>query len=433
MGRWLTTFFGWATVGVVFAIGCLAGSKTAGLLAALFLAVTPFHAMDSHYANVDIFMTFWGALAFAFAVGFVRWGGTRRYLAAALCIGLAAASKYQAVLMIGILPVALLLRRGSGTWKRGFTLMLLSGAMLAAASFVVTAPYTILEFDGFLQAMSQELQHQAEGHWGWDLNPGGWLYTRGVYQLLAGMPFLLGLPLHLVVLAGIIWMALRRDRNMLLLAAAAGPLFVVVCTSRLVFPRYWLPLTPFLVLPAALMVDGMLRSGARRGFRWLGVTILLAILAHNLTITVSQLGLLEPPNATLASGWIVENIPPGSEVAQSGATRDFKIPGDTYRLSRFDVRRFLGGAPTPEWLVISSWYKDAFARGSYKLGAENQFLKSLGSPGSGYELAKKFESEYIFESFYAALDPNFGNQFQCPDYAIYRKRTRAAHRAPPVH
>jgi hypothetical protein len=145
------------------------------------------------------------------------------------------------------------------------------------------------------------------------------------------------------------------------------------------------------------------------------------------------LGLLEPPNATLASRWIVKNIPPGSEVAHSGATRDFEIPSDTYRLSKFDVQRFLGGAPAPEWLVVSSWYEDAFARGSYKLGAENQFLKSLGSPGSGYELQKKFESEYIFESFYAALDPNFGNQFQCPDYAIYRKRTGAAPRARPVH
>ncbi len=433
MGRWLTTLFGWATVGVVFAIGCLARSKNVGLLAALFLAVMPFHAMDSHYANVDIFMTLWGALAFALAVGFVRWGGTRRYLAAAICIGLAAASKYQAVLMIGILPVALLFRRGSGTWERGFTLLIISGAMLAVASFLITAPYTILEFDGFLQAMGQEMQHQAEGHWGWDLNPGGWLYTRGVYQLLAGMPFLLGLPLHLAVLAGIIWMALRRDRHILLLAAAAGPLFVVVCTSNLVFPRYWLPLTPFLVMPAALMVDGMLSHGTRRSFRWFGVIILLIILAHNLAVTVSQLGLLEPPNATLASRWIVKNIPPGSEVARSGATRDLKIPSGTYRVGRFNVQRFLGGAPAPEWLVVSSWYEDAFARGSYKFGAENRFLKSLGSPGSDYELAKKFESKYIFESFYAALDPNFGNQFQCPDYAIYRKRTGATHRARPVH
>jgi 4-amino-4-deoxy-L-arabinose transferase-like glycosyltransferase len=94
LARRVTTLFGLATIVAVYVAGLLWRSRGTAYLAALLLAITPFHVMDSHYANVDVPMAFWAVCALACALAFVRTGALRWYLAASTAVGLAAASKY---------------------------------------------------------------------------------------------------------------------------------------------------------------------------------------------------------------------------------------------------------------------------------------------------------------------------------------------------
>ena len=96
------------------------------------------------------------------------------------------------------------------------------------------------------------------------------------------------------------------------------------------------------------------------------------------------------------------------------------IPRSTYEVSRFEP----GGDLAAEWLVVDSWYETALERGKLRQGPANRHFKSLGSEGSAYHEVASFESRYLTEGFYGALDPYFKNQFESPDYTIYRRRTR---------
>ena len=185
VGRWLTTLFGVATVAVVYLLVSRHSSRRKGLVAALLLAVTPLHALDSHYTNVDIPMTFWLLLACLLALDAARDGKTTRFLFAAAALGFAGATKYTALAAFPLLPAATLL--STGPIKRPWTRSRRSAAGLAvcARAFLLAAPYTLLRFQDVLGAIRFEQSHVQGGHWGFDLDPGGLVYHRLLAAVLS--------------------------------------------------------------------------------------------------------------------------------------------------------------------------------------------------------------------------------------------------------
>ena len=419
--RWLTTWFGVATVAAAYALGLLACGRKTALLTALLLAVAPFHTLDSHYANVDVPMTFWLVTAVCFALAYLRSPRTHWYLLAAACLGASAATKYSAAATVLLLPaVCWLARRGDESlWRTGQLVVL--GAAVCLGVFLLCAPYTVIDFESFVKALQWERAYTQRGHWGVDVNPGGWINQRGVYQLAAGFPFSLGLPLYLLSLGGVVRLLLRPRRAGLVVAAAVVPIFVVLSEARVVFLRYLLPLIPFFVLAAAYLLTGLLKRDdwrARAG----GWLLFIGTLGYTVALTVSQLAALEPQNATLASAWIRQNVAPGSEIALAGDPWVLDLPKHRYRVHAFNLEEALRGGHRPGWLVVSGWYERAFARGRLRGRAKNRFLEALGTKNSPYERVIAFETRFFTEGLYGALDPYFENQFESPDFAIYRRR-----------
>jgi hypothetical protein len=95
-GRLLTVAIATLTVVFAFLIGQRLWGRSAGLIAALFLAVSPFHMRHSQYVTTDIASGWLVLLAFGAAVAVARAGRWRDYLAAGAFAGLAAATKYNA-------------------------------------------------------------------------------------------------------------------------------------------------------------------------------------------------------------------------------------------------------------------------------------------------------------------------------------------------
>ena len=82
----------------------------AGLLAALALAVIPFHVKDSHIATIDVPMVFWLAWSLYFSARILRDGRRKNYIWAGVFAGLAASTKYNGILVLVCVGVAHVLR-----------------------------------------------------------------------------------------------------------------------------------------------------------------------------------------------------------------------------------------------------------------------------------------------------------------------------------
>jgi hypothetical protein len=107
-GRLLTAVIATLTVVFAYAIGRRAWSREAGLIAALFLAIAPFHLRHSQYVTTDVVSGWLILMTFGAALAVARAGRWRDYLAAGAFAGLAAATKYNAgvaALMVAVAHV----------------------------------------------------------------------------------------------------------------------------------------------------------------------------------------------------------------------------------------------------------------------------------------------------------------------------------------
>src|SRR5262245_5572016 len=95
-GRLLTAALATLTVLFAYAIGRRVWGRGAGLIAALFLAVAPFHMRHSQYVTTDVASGWLVLMCFGAALAVARAGRWRDYLAAGAFAGLAAATKYNA-------------------------------------------------------------------------------------------------------------------------------------------------------------------------------------------------------------------------------------------------------------------------------------------------------------------------------------------------
>jgi hypothetical protein len=418
LGRWVTLLFGVATIVVVYQLGRRLAGPRVGLLAALLLAVTPFHALDSHYLNVDIPLTFWCALGAFFLHGWWQDDRLRDLVLGAASIGFAGASKYNGLVLLGALAVLIVVpfrrRMEAGPALRAAAL----GGAACGAAFLLAAPYTLLRFDDFLAAVRFEGAHVSTGHWAWDVNTGRLLHQRVLYQLTIGLPFVLGFALYLLTLGGAGALALRRAREWLPLAVVVGLLFLPVGISRVVFPRYLLPLAPFLVLVAAY--GGAALFEGKRPTRMVGGVLLTASALYTSAVTVTMVGALSPQSEEQASVWIANNVERNSEIGVAAVAPPSTFDMRNYRYIAFEPTHARGRLPP--WLVVSSWYSRALERAPQVAPGEARFIESLDGPGSPYERVIGFEARYFTEELYGLLDPALANQFESPDMTIYRRR-----------
>ncbi len=133
-------------------------NQRAGWLAALALAITPFHVWHSHYSLTDVPMMFFLAWALYFITSVLFKKKLKDYLLAGLFIGLAASTKYNGALMVGGLVLAHLIRVFSEKHERLFDVDSWKSLVLAAAAsavgFVLGTPYSVIDYQTFIRTDS---------------------------------------------------------------------------------------------------------------------------------------------------------------------------------------------------------------------------------------------------------------------------------------
>jgi 4-amino-4-deoxy-L-arabinose transferase-like glycosyltransferase len=325
VGRLVSVAFAVATIGLTYAVGArLFASRTVGLLAAAFMALSPLHVMYSRLIRTDIQATFLVLTVFWFTLDIVERGRSRSVLLAGLLTGVATATKYPAAL-IGLTAVlAICFMPGSAKRRLG----MLAGYLGAAAlGLFIASPYLLLD----MQTAITDLTLEAPA----------WVVSHSDRGFLADLAWYLGHPFAFAVSAGGALFAVAgivlclKDRSPSRWLALSFPaVFLIFIAALPLRVRHWImPLVPFLCTLAGYALFEALRFMRRRASLEFGVWPVFVMMAVTLPLAKADVTrsrqLQLPDTRTLAGDWIMAHIPPGRSLVVEAWTP--QLPADRYR------------------------------------------------------------------------------------------------------
>jgi 4-amino-4-deoxy-L-arabinose transferase-like glycosyltransferase len=321
VARLVSVALGVGTVWMVYLIGRHHYSHKSGILAAALLATSPVHVAQSQVARPDATMTFFLTLSLLYALRAMGTGGWRVWMWAGFWGGLAAATKYNAALLVVfIICAAHCLRHRRKAWRETSILWAGGGA---AIGFALGNPGAIIAPLEFWEGFTFGVGHQAHGHAGMEGDALLWylyfLTTQGLLSWLA--------------LGYAVWGLMRREGVTWLIAIVALAYFAVISTYTVRNDRTILPIFPLLAVLAGVALirgDDWMR-GAQRISRVARISLTLAIVLLAFVPPLVRIGradwnLTQKGVQTLAEEWIKSHIPPGSKIVEETYTALLTTP-----------------------------------------------------------------------------------------------------------
>ncbi|GMR11952.1 MAG: hypothetical protein BMS9Abin29_0138 [Gemmatimonadota bacterium] len=351
--RVISALAGTATPVVVYLAAERLSGRRAGLVAALFMAVSVVHVRDSHFGRSDALLTLFIALAGLFVLRAHDRGTKRDYIWTGVFAGLATSTKYVGVVFVA--PVVALhwwrfMRGAKGSrlaGRRPYSVVragitstrkslsderLWLFAIAAVVAFVAFTPFSIFDFGLFSNHFLFQLSHLEGGH-GLDLGVGGWYHLR--YTLPLGM----GWPVFLAGIAGA-GVAFKKDWERAAVFFMFPALFyLLTADSRTVFLRYMLPLFPFVAVAAgtftALLIDRL--PDTRRLVLGGLVAGLFAAPSLYASVQFDRLS-ARTDSRVLAGEWLRANAPESENTVHQTGVRyghlELPMTGDSLRARR---------------------------------------------------------------------------------------------------
>lgn len=349
--RLVSAFSGVCAVPLVFFIGRRL-YPNAALPSAALVSVVFLHVRDSHFGVTDVAMTTLVLTALLLLLRADERPTVRRYGAAGLVLGLAAATKYNAVLLIaaGLISAARVWHGRLETWRAAVPRMV-ALTVAAAATFLIATPYALLDRGEFLRDTRFESWHLQHANIPLSV---GWRY-----HALVTLPLGVGWPLLVVGVAGIVWTILARPRPAALVFTFPILYYAVAGSGYTVFVRYMIPVVPFLCLGAgaaiALVADRAWRPRWGARVVGIGLTILCGLPTASKAIAFDRV-LARTDSRVLAADWAAQHVEPNASILFTGeplqlADRGVKLPYDIWRWNG-DAGRLLRGGERPGWIIV---------------------------------------------------------------------------------
>ena len=355
--RWLSALFGAGTAVLVFAIIKSWRPKLHigyAIFGGLLMAFVPGHVQHSHFATVDVAATFFIALSLWLAVYIQNSPRpARTFLWSCLVAGLAAATKYNAGIVV-LAPLCVLFLEERLRSRIKVLLPALVG--ITFLGFVIGCPYSILNFHEFWgngqnTGVAYELlvhPHQGQGDV-FAATGNGW-----IYHMTTNLPFVLTWPLLLLCLFGVWRICATKEisKQKWPLLIFTGVFFLSLGFSQVRFMRYVLPIVPPFIVFAVF------------GARWLKVLLgkktSIAICSLLFLITfwgsVNSLSNLISIDPRTDAAYFME-LQPGKINSQNSfriAPKDYVATKQTFVVGMIDVPRFWSPPIVPQDIIFGS-------------------------------------------------------------------------------
>lgn len=422
VARMMTTGFAVATVVLVGVLGRMIDSVRAGVISAALMAVVPVCVIQAHYVSTDPVQCFFMTLALLLAVVLAREGGVGVAILAGASVGLAFAAKYTG-LLAGV-PVAWAVleraRVAEGSGLRTFVVLGAAAFSACLGAAVLGCPLCFLRGGDVLSVLGFYSGLTSYGNllfWRVELVPAlGWYGRPFLYQLVATLPFCLGIAIYLASLAGVGRALAVRDAGHRLLLVTVAVYLVFASLSVSLLPRYLIPILPPLVLLAGGALAALRAPLLRR-------VLACAVWLYTAAIAVTQVGRLSYDQQMAASEWL-----------RTDATRDWTwiagpepqptvaVPTTMWSYAGL-VRPFYLAGVKPTLVAPGEWLRDRpdyvvvpdlvadWIRTRPEAEPLRGDLAALESGDAGYAKVAAWSSRYFSESLYTAIDPIFSADY----------------------
>ena len=333
VGRGLSALVDVGTIGLTFVLGRLVYGRAVGLAAAALLSVTVLHLQLSHFFAVDTFLAF--ATTLALCAAYLAWlGGTfRGFALLGFALGLAAATKLSAALLLPIAALTVLVPPPNG---RSLGSILERAARLATCGLVAVLVYRVgdpysfagpgffdlrpnvqrfADLDRWVKISSGEVDVPFMIQWAGTPSPS--FALRGIAEWGFGPPAALAAFAGLALAAWQLRHWSRHGAAVLLVAWTALNL-VYFGFQFAKFLRYLLPAYPSLAVLGAYMLLRLARQPATSSplLGRLGKLVLPAVLGATALYAAMFSSIYARPNTRVtASEWLYAQVAPGATLA----------------------------------------------------------------------------------------------------------------------
>ncbi len=322
LGRLISVAFDAGTILVAYLLLCRIATKRTALFAAALVACNPLHISQAHLINVDTPLTFISLLLVYFLYALFERPERMWYILAGLMVGLAAATKYNAAILIVALVVVHSMRANSlsGMLRGLADKSLLAGIATSGVVFVILNPLIFTHFNDFLFKFQSTEQHLEVGHLGIDTGSSSmWFYFSQSLPSNLGWILTIG---SLAAAASLLFSKKRKDYTLLVIPT----LYLLLLASwKMRADRYILPVVPFLIIIASIGLIRLWDYLAQRFPRFLksdrsqqyALAVLFLVAGFSSLGSVASyhrtIGL--PDTRTVATAWIEQNLPVGAAIA----------------------------------------------------------------------------------------------------------------------
>jgi hypothetical protein len=366
VGRLVAVAAALLTVWLLFAIGGWAGA-----FAAMLVAVSPSHVLQSDQVRVDVTMTALVVLTLLLAIRIGKAGRDARpiqFMLLGMAAGLSIAAKYSAFSVVAAIALAALCL-ARVPWRG-----VVAGAGGTGLGFIAGAPYILIKPWAYYNEAVRSLTLNAQVPADFLIPPAKLL---GMHALNLAR-FSMGPLALLLAVAGIVWMARRRSPFDWIVFAAIVGYTAVLFPLRWPLIRYDLPLTVLLGLCAGVALE---RLSIRRLPIRLCYLVTAAALVIPLAGSIAQIHWMRSPHpADLMLRRILDIVPPGnaiSRVMPESPPLDRKIfpMGPSMYSAGF-------AANPPVWALTSDLNDDAYPAATRAvLGSSYDQVAHFDSPG----------------------------------------------------
>ncbi|HEX4480438.1 MAG TPA: glycosyltransferase family 39 protein [Rudaea sp.] len=310
MYRLVSICGGVLAVFLMYRVGVRARDRSAGLIAAALMAVSPLIVEDCRHVTPDSYVVLFELLTLVASLAILSTGRLSAYAVAGIAIGLTSASKYNGA-VVCLFPIVAHLAR-NGFSLRPFASLFFAG-VISAATFFAICPYLIIDRAQFLHDLDYQRRMYSSSHAGMEGHALTWYFgelivSTGLALLLAALQIIDGIR--------------RRSAVTWIIAVFAVTYFVFISLFQIRNDRTLLPVIPCVLALAAMFVvrvardDDLLRKRSPKTRQALAAVCLIAMIVTPLGATVSRtLQLTRLDSRTTARVWMDANLPEHAIVA----------------------------------------------------------------------------------------------------------------------